>query len=145
MEGNWLIWIIVFVACLVLEGLSMQLFSIWFALGALVAVLADLLKAPTSLEIVLFLAVTVVTFLATRPLAKRLLATKKQPTNADRYVGKQASVLEEINNTAATGLIKVDGQIWTARTADGSIVPVGELVQTLEIQGSKIMVSHGNP
>lgn len=139
MEYNWIIWLALMVACLVLEALSLQLFSIWFALGALVALLADLFGAGIRLQIVLFLAVTVITLLATRPLTKRLRG-KKEPTNADRYVGKTAVVLEEIDNTKGVGQIKVEGQIWSARTADGAIVPAGGTVTTLEIQGAKLIV-----
>jgi len=139
MEHTWIIWLALMIACLVLESLSLQLFSIWFALGALVALLADLFGAEIWLQIVLFLAVTVAALLATRPLAKKLRG-KKEPTNADRYVGREALVLEDIDNTKGTGQIKVEGQLWSARTADGSVVPAGETVRTLEIQGAKLIV-----
>ena len=139
MEYNWIIWLALMIACLVLEALSLQLFSIWFALGALAALLADLFGAEIWLQIILFLAVTVGTLLATRPLTKRLRG-KKEPTNADRCVGKTALVLEDIDNAKGVGQIKVEGQIWSARTADGSVVPAGESVLTLEIQGAKLIV-----
>jgi len=139
MEHTWIVWLALMIACLVLESLSLQLFSIWFALGALVALLADLAGAEVWLQIVLFLSVTVASLLATRPLAKKLRG-KREPTNADRYVDKEALVLEDIDNTKGTGQIKVEGQIWSARTADGSVVPAGETVLTLEIQGVKLIV-----
>jgi len=140
MEHNWIIWLALMIACLILESFSMQLFSIWFALGALAALLADLFGAEIWLQIILFLVVTVASLLATRPLAKRLRG-EKEPTNADRCVGKQALVLEDIDNTKGVGQVKVEGQIWSARTADGSFVPAGETVTTLEIQGAKLIVA----
>ena len=140
MERNWVIWLILLVASLFLESLSMQLFSVWFAVGALAALLADLFGVPLPLQIILFIAVTGISLLVTRPLVRRLQKSK-QPTNADRYVGQTAVVLEEIDNIKGTGQIKVSGQIWSARTADGSVVPVGEMVRTVEIQGVKLIVT----
>ena len=141
---NWIIWLALTLGCLVLEGLSRQLFSIWFALGGLVALAADLFHAPLWLQIVLFLAVTVVSLLATRPLARRM-HQKLEPTNADRYVDKLAHVLEAIDNVNGTGQIKVEGQIWSARSADGEPIPAGETVRTLEIQGAKLIVARSEP
>ena len=137
--SEWIVWLALMIACIALEALSMQLFSIWFAMGALVALIADLAGAELWLQIILFLAVTVVSLLATRPLTKRLRG-QKEPTNADRCVGQTVMVQEEIDNVNGTGLIKVEGQIWTARTADGSVVPAGAFVRTLEIQGAKLLV-----
>jgi len=136
---EWIVWLALMIACLILEALSMQLFSIWFAFGALAALLASLFGAELWLQIILFLVVTVVSLLATRPLTKRLRG-KKVPTNADRCVGQTVVVLEDIDNINGTGLIKVEGQIWTARTADGNLVPAGDFVRTLEIQGAKLLV-----
>ena len=137
--GVWIVWLAVMIAALILEAVSMQLFSIWFAAGALAALLADLCGAELWLQIILFLVVTIVSLFATRPLTKRLRA-QKEPTNADRCVGQTVVVLEDIDNVNGTGLIKVEGQIWTARTADGSLVPAGDFVRTLEIQGAKLLV-----
>jgi len=141
--SEWIVWLALMIACIVLEALSMQLFSIWFALGALVALVADLFGAGLTLQIILFLAVTVVSLLATRPLTKRL-RKEKEPTNADRCVGQTVMVLEDIDNVNGTGSIKVEGQIWTARTVDGSVVPAGDFVRTLEIQGAKLLVEPVN-
>ena len=137
--GVWIVWLAIMIACIILEAISMQLFTIWFALGALVALVADLFHLDFKLQIVLFLAVTVISLLATRPLTKRLRGVK-EPTNADRCIGQTVLVQEDIDNVNGTGLIKVEGQIWTARTADGSFVPAGKFVRTLEIQGAKLLV-----
>ena len=140
LEKTWIIWLALFIGSLVLEAVSMQLFSIWFAVGAIAALIASLLSAPVWLQIVLFVGVTAISLAATRPLVKRLQKREAQPTNADRFVGREAVVLEEINNLKGTGLIKVLGQIWSARTPDGSCIPEGALVNTLSIQGSKMFV-----
>ena len=138
--GAWVIWLIALIGSLVLEAVSFQLFSIWFAAGALAALVAGLLGAELWLQIVIFVVVTGISLAATRPLVRRLQKKKPEPTNADRYVGQEAIVLEKIDNVKATGQIKVLGQTWTARTPDHSVIPKGALVRTLSIEGAKLYV-----
>ena len=138
--GTWVIWLIALIGSLVLEAVSFQLFSIWFAAGALAALIAGLLGADLWLQIVIFVVVTGVSLAATRPLVKKLQKKKPEATNADRYVGQEAVVLEKIDNVKATGQIKVLGQVWTARTQDHSVIPKGALVRTLSIEGAKLYV-----
>ncbi len=137
----WVIWLILLVGALVLESISMQLFSVWFAAGALAALIASLLDAPVWLQVTLFIVVTAASLAATRPLVKKL-HSKIQPTNADRYLGRTGIVIEEIDNRKATGQIKVDGSIWTARSlGEGDVIAIDQLVQVKEIQGVKAMVA----
>ncbi|MDR2753976.1 MAG: NfeD family protein [Oscillospiraceae bacterium] len=144
MESVWIIWAILFAASIALETVSMQLFSIWFALGALTAGAAVFFGAEPWLQIVLFVGVTALSLLASRPLVKRL-QKKVEPTNADRMVGKNAVVLEEINNINGTGQIQVDGQVWSARTEEDEILLVGTNVRTIAIRGVKMIVTHTQP
>jgi membrane protein implicated in regulation of membrane protease activity len=139
-DKTWIIWLVLLVASLVLESLSMQLFSVWFALGAAAALLSCAFAAPVWLQVVLFVAVTAVSLAATRPLVKKL-QKKVMPSNADRCLGKAAEVLEEIDNLKGAGQIRVEGQIWSARAAeDGAVIPAGLAVETVAIQGNKILV-----
>ena len=139
-DNTWIIWLVLLVVALVLESLSMQLFSIWFALGALAALLSCAFGAPVWVQMPLFIVVTVVSLAATRPLVKRL-QKKTQPSNADRCLGKTAEVLEEIDNMKGTGQIRVEGQTWSARAVEeGAVLPVGQTVETISIQGNKILV-----
>jgi len=141
LERTWIIWLILLVGSLLLEALSMQLFSIWFAVGALASIIASLLGVEDIwLQIVIFVLVTGISLAATRPLVKKLQMKKSEPTNADRYVGQNAIVIEEINNVKGTGAVKVLGSTWTARTQDGSIISEGASVKTLSIEGVKIYV-----
>jgi len=140
LDKTWIIWLVLLVASLVLESLSMQLFSIWFALGAAVALVSCAFAAPVWLQVVLFVAVTAVSLAATRPLVKKL-QKKAMPSNADRCLGKAAEVLEEIDNLKGTGQVRVEGQIWSARAAqDGTTIPAGLGVETVSIQGNKLLV-----
>lgn len=135
------IWIVLLVLFLILEAATVQLVSAWFALGALCALLANLCGAGVIWQIVLFLIVSAICLIATRPLVKKMTATKIQKTNADRCIGAEAVVLEEINNLKSTGLVKAMGNTWTARAEDGSVIPKDAVVIVRKMDGVKLIVS----
>ena len=135
------IWIVLLVLFLILEAVTVQLVSAWFALGALCALLANLCGVGVIWQIVLFLIVSAICLIATRPLVKKMTATKIQKTNADRCIGAEAVVLEEINNLKSTGLVKAMGNTWTARAEDGSVIPKDAVVIVRKMDGVKLIVS----
>lgn len=135
------IWIVLLVLFLVLEAATVQLVSAWFALGALCALLANLCGVGVVWQVVLFLVVSAICLIATRPLVKKMTATKIQKTNADRCIGAEAVVLEEINNLKSTGLVKAMGNTWTARSEDGSVIPKDAVVIVRKMEGVKLIVS----
>lgn len=135
------VWLIAMVVLLIVEALVPGLVSIWFALGALSALIAALLHAPLWLQIVWFLATSVVTLVLTRPLAQKYVNSRIQPTNADALIGKDCVVTEDINNLAGTGAVKIDGKVWTARSEDESkYFAAGEIVTAVRIEGVKLIV-----
>jgi membrane protein implicated in regulation of membrane protease activity len=137
----WLIvWAVATVVFVVVELATYGLASIWFALGSLAALVAAALGGPFWLQLVLFVVVSVITLVLTRPLAKKYVNSRKQPTNADRVIGCRALVTESIDDLAGTGAVSVDGKDWTARTADGSKLPVGTEVTVREIRGVRLIV-----
>ena len=143
--GNWVlsmtaVWSIAIVAFLVMEGMTAGLVTIWFAVGSLAALLSSLFGAPAWLQLVWFFVISIAALILTRPLAKKYLNGKTQATNADMYVGKECMVLEEINNVAGTGAVKVAGKVWTARSADDEIIPAGARAEALRIEGVKLIV-----
>ena len=109
------VWLGVIVVGILLEAITVQLVSIWFVLGALVALLCSLLTDHVGLQLAVFAIVTLLSLVFTRPLVQRKIHTKAEPTNADRVIGQAALVTEEINNEIGTGMVNVAGQIWTAR------------------------------
>lgn len=137
-------WKLIWVALLILftagEAVTVGLTSIWFSAGALAALIAALLGGALWLQVLLFIVVSAACLLAVRPLAKKYLNPAVQPTNADRVIGKQAQVTEEINDLAATGAVSIGGVIWTARTGTEAVIPVGTLVRVLRIEGVKVFV-----
>ena len=134
------LWLIVVIVAAVIEGLTVQLVSIWFALGGIAAVVAAALGASVTVQVVAFVAVSVLALILTRPLVKRMTRFQKVETNADRYLGKTAVVTEEIDNTAGHGLVKVQGSVWTARAADDTVIPAGVDVTVDRIEGVKMIV-----
>ena len=133
----WLVLVLLFAGA---EAATVGLTSIWFAAGALFALIAALLGGPLWVQIALFLAASVLCLLAVRPLAKRHLNSKVEATNADRVIGEQAQVTEDIDNIRGKGAVVVRGVVWTARSEDGLPVPAGALVRVLRIEGVKVFV-----
>ncbi|MDR1464335.1 MAG: NfeD family protein [Oscillospiraceae bacterium] len=146
MNPALIVWIVLFVACIILESISMQLFSVWFALGALGAIIANLVHAEVWAQILVFTVVSAASLIATRPLVKRMQSKdKRHATNADRYLEQSALVIEEIDNAKATGQVQVLGSIWTARSIDGSKIPEGSTVRVAALEGVKLMVTAQAP
>ena len=109
------IWLVVLIAMLLVEASTVSLTSIWFAAGALVALLASLLGAPVWLQIVLFLAAALALLLLIRPISVRYFGKKGVKTNVESLIGKDAVVTEDIDNIEGRGEAAVDGVVWTAR------------------------------
>lgn len=135
-----LFWIVALVVLIVVEAVTAQMVTIWFAAGALGAIVAERLGAEAWLQWVVFVAVSAVALIATRPLVKKLTKTKVQPTNADRCIGQTAVVTEEINNIEGRGQVHVNGVTWTARSLDGTVFKKDERVTVEKIDGVKLIV-----
>ena len=135
------VWLVAMIVLLVIEGVVPGLISIWFALGALAALVSALLHAPLWLQIVWFLAVSIAALALTRPLAKKYINARTQPTNADMMIGKECVVRESIDNVLGAGAVSVDGKVWTARTENDDIkVPEGSRAVVVRIEGVKLIV-----
>ncbi len=124
----------------VLEGLTAGLASIWFALGALVALLAASIGSPVWLQILWFVLVSALALVALRPLTRKYLNNKKISTNADRVIGQIGVVQARIDNIAASGAVFALGKVWTARSDNGQPIEVGADVRVLRIEGVKLIV-----
>lgn len=134
-------WLVVLVALVVIELLTMGLTTVWFAGGAFVATIAALFHAPLFLQIILFLVVSALLLFFTRPLAVKYFNKDRIRTNAESLIGKQAIVTSGIDNLQGIGQIMVSGQEWSARSTDDSIkFQVGAVVEITVIQGVKLIV-----
>ena len=134
-------WLIASAVFLLIEILTLGLTSIWFAGGAVVAAIAALFGVPFLVQMLLFIVVTCLLFALKRPVAKRYLNNRVQKTNTDALIGQTALVKETINNMESKGYVQLNGQDWTARSAEaGEIIPAGCEVVVKEIQGVKLIV-----
>ena len=135
------IWLIAVVVLLIIEAVVPGLISIWFALGALAALVAALLHAPLWLQVVWFLLVSIASLILTRPLAAKDVNSRVQPTNADVLIGRECVVTEEIDDLRGTGAVTVGGKVWTARTGQDEVrLAKGEKARILRIEGVKLIV-----
>ena len=134
-------WAVVLVAFLVAEGVTVGLTSIWFAAGALCALIASVFTDSLVVQVVLFLVVSLAALVLLRPFARKHLEKKLVATNADRAIGAEAVVTEEINNLEGRGAAAVSGVLWTARAEGEGVIPVGETVKVLRIEGVKLIVT----
>ncbi len=136
------IWLGVTILAAVAEAAVPALVSIWFVPGGLAALITSLLGGPVWAQILMFLGVSGLALLLTRPLAKKFQSRKKAKTNADRVLGRTALVTEEINNVLGTGRATVMGNSWAARSAEvDGVIPAGTTVQVERIEGVKLIVS----
>lgn len=143
-EMVWL-WLGVMVLAVVVEMSTMSLVSVWCALGALVSVFAAYFGARWTTQLLLFVGVSIVAAAVVRPLAKRYADPHKVPTNADRLLGMEARVTEDIDNVRPSGTVYVDGKTWTARSASGESIPAGEMVEIERMEGVKLIVRAKTP
>ncbi|MBD5097960.1 MAG: NfeD family protein [Clostridiales bacterium] len=135
-----IVWLALLLLFAVSEAVTVGLTSIWFAAGALVALIAALLGGPLWIQITLFLAVSLLCLAAVRPLAKRHLNDRVEPTNADRVIGEEAQVTEDIDNIHGKGAVIIRGMTWSARSENDSIIAAGARVRVLRIEGVKVFV-----
>ncbi len=136
------LWIAVMIIMAVFEGVTTQLVSIWFMIGAAAAAIVSFFVPVFPIQFSIFVGVSLILLIATKPIVKKVKDVKTEPTNADRNIGKIAVVTAEINNTASTGQVDLDGNSWTARSDQNDIIfKEGEMVRVKEIKGVKLIVS----
>ena len=141
MKEMTLFWLISMIVLFVVEAATVNLMTIWFAFGALGALITSLLGGNLWLQIVIFILVTIITLIPTRKLAKKYFSkSHHQPTNSDIVIGKDCFVTEEIDNLLSAGAVKCMGKEWTARSENGEKIAAGETVTAVAIEGVKLIV-----
>lgn len=136
-----ILWLIVLVAALVIEAMTMGLTTIWFGGGALAAMIVELLNGSISIQVIVFLIISLILLFYTRPIAVKHFNKKRERTNLDTVIGKTAVVTIPIHNLKETGQVMLDGKEWTARSNDSSKqFDKDALVKIVSIHGVKLMV-----
>ena len=134
------VWIIFAVFMLICEVLTTQLVSIWFVLGGIAAAITCIFTDNLLIQTLVFVLVSLFALLATRPLVKKFLKNKKEPTNSDRLIGRVGIVTMDIVNQTGEGQVNVDGKIWSAKSSDGCEIKQGASVKICAIEGVKLVV-----
>lgn len=141
---NWaaIVWLGLLLVFLIVEAVcAVHLVSIWFAAGALVAMLASLLGGEIWLQITLFLVVSGALLIALWPFIKKFLNPQLVKTNVDSVVGSVGKVTVTINNVSAEGQVKLGAMEWTARSTSGQTICEGTLIRVDRVEGVKVFVS----
>lgn len=134
------LWLILFVAAVLIEAATTALISIWFAVGSIAALAAAAFGAPVWLQLIVFAVFAIVMLIFTRPMLKKLFPKKFTPTNTELSIGKSAVVIEDINNSLGTGRVRLNGVDWMAVSANDRIIEKDTVVTVKEINGAKLTV-----
>lgn len=142
MDYSLIGWIVVFFLIVFIEGISQQLIAIWFAVGAIVAMIAELCATSFEVQFTLFIAASILALLALRPLTRNMLKDKIQATNSDENIGKSAVVIADFDMLTKEGRVQLEGIDWAARSIDDTLPLKGEVVTVKAIEGVKVLVTH---
>ena len=140
---NWaaIVWLVLIVVFLMVEASTVTLVSLWFAAGALAAILVALTGGGLGFQVAVFVIVSAVLLTALRPLVRKHIKPKLTKTNVDAVVGSTGLVTVAIDNVSAVGQVKLGAMYWTARSTTGDPIAEGALVRVDRIEGVKAFVS----
>ena len=136
-----IVWLLLALAFFVIEGITIQIVSLWFAFGAIIVIPFSAVGFGFAAQMLVFLIASLAFFVILRPIVRGRIQPRKQATNADMVIGQTAVVVQEIDNLQQTGRAQVNNLLWTARTAyDGQRIAKGAQVRVLHIDGVKLIV-----
>lgn len=140
---NWsaIIWFVLLVVFVLAEAATVTVVSLWFAAGSLVALVVSILEGPVWLQILLFIAVSVVLLWMLRPIIKKHFTPNLTRTNVDAIIGKVGVTMVTVNNMMAQGKVQLDGMEWSARSTTGEDIPENVQVRIDRVEGVKLYVT----
>lgn len=134
-------WLALMILLVIVEVITLGLVCIWFAGGALVAAIVAVFGGPWWLQLIVFVAVSTLLLIFTKPVAKKYFTDKIQKTNSEDLIGKKVMVTEAVDNVRATGVAVASGLEWTARSGvDGVTFEKGEIALVKAIEGVKLIL-----
>ena len=133
-------WFLAAAVFLIIEILSPHLVTLWFAIGAISAVISVSFGIGLESQMIVFFVVSILLLISLRPIYVKYVKVNKIRTNADSLIGETAVVTMNINNKEGAGLVKVKGQIWSAKSDDDEVILAGKDVKVLKIEGVKLVV-----
>ena len=136
----WIVWLVILVAALIVEAVTFDLVSIWFAIAALFSLIFSFIHGlPFWGEIIIFTGISLILLIATRPFVKKFMNSNQSKSNLDLLINTEHKLLKQIDKFSV-GELKINGVIWDCETEDGSIIEKGKLVQIISIKGNKLIV-----
>lgn len=141
MNFNTIVWFVLLIILVLAEASTVMVVSLWFAAGALVAMITSMLGGPIWLQILLFIAVSATLLLTLRPVLKKFFTPKLTRTNVDAVIGKEGITMVTIDNLMAQGKIKLNGMEWSARSTSGESIPENVRVRIDRVEGVKLYVT----
>lgn len=139
MEYMWIIWLSIAIFFLVIESITIELISVWFTGGSLLAMVLSLLNLELGWQIAAFCVTSIILIIFTRPIVTRYLKRNESKTNVDSLIGTIATVTKDILPDDR-GEVKVNGQYWLAISSDNNQIENGTKVTILAIEGAKLIV-----
>ena len=134
------LWLAAAIILAIVEANTVQLVSIWFAVGALAAMIPAIIGMDFTAQFAVFTVVSILVLAITRPFVKKKLTVQKTETNSRALIGKVAKVIQPIDHLQSQGRVMVEDMDWSARSENGEPIDVGEEVLIKEIQGVKLIV-----
>ena len=138
------VWLVIAVVLGIFEAATVALVSIWFAIGAVAAMVPAYFNAPFWVQILVFILVSALCFVFTRPFFKKIIRVNKQPTNVDRLVGQEGVATDDIENIECRGKVFISGLTWSPRSETGELIPQGAVVTVKKIEGATLVVERKN-
>ena len=132
-----IIWFVAFLLLLIIEIATINLVTIWFAFGAIAAMITTMFTDSVIVQVAVFLVVSIISLILTKPVMKAFRKTDIEPTNSDRVIGKSGEVIKKISNNEY-GEVKVFVIVWTATSKQN--LSVGDKVKVISIEGVKLIV-----
>jgi len=139
MIDMWIVWLVIAILCLVIEGITVELLSIWFSASALITMILALIGVPLEWQLFIFAILSVLLIIFTRPILNKYLKKNESKTNVDALVGEIGTITKEILPDDR-GEIKVKGQYWLAISAENDKIELDSKVSVVAIEGAKLIV-----
>ena len=140
MDKDMILWFVLSLVFLVVEVITVTLTCIWFAVGALVALILALFDVPILIQFIVFAIVSIVLMIFTKPVLARKLLANREKTNYESVIGQSAKVTEEINNMDNKGTVMLNGLEWSARSIDDRVIGIDTIVEVVKVEGVKVIV-----
>lgn len=139
------IWLGVFILTIIFEAITQELVSVWFSIGAIIALILSAFPIQWYIQLVVFAVVSFLLLALTRPLAKKILFNAVRYTNVDEYVGKRVKVISEISKFQS-GEVRINDIIYSAilLEAETETIMPDEIVEIVTLKGNKVVVKRIN-